>query len=334
MSRTISLLAASAVLLFSWPPASAVTINWSPVGNPGNAIDPIFGSTEITTGAVPYVYNIGTYDVTVSQYVEFLNIKDSAGANSLGLYNTFMSDMTYGGIDFNNLNLPGNKYSVKSGRGGHPENYTTWYNAIRFANWLNNGQGTGDTETGAYTLLGGAAVPSNGNSITRNAGAKVFLPSMNEWYKAAFYNANTSSYYRYPTSSNIAPTASGPTALANHANIVLGGPNNLTDVGAYTGTTSPYGVFDMGGNVWQWNEILVNGVARGYRGGSFATNSDSLRSTSRINFITSTFELNYIGFRVAMVPEPSSDALAGLAFGGLAAWAWRRRKQLGPSRGY
>ena len=29
---------------------------------------------------------------------------------------------------------------------------------------------------------------------------------------------------------------------------------NLTDVGAYTGTTSPYGEFDMGGNVYQWNE--------------------------------------------------------------------------------
>ena len=41
-------------------------------------------------------------------------------------------------------------------------NYVTWYDTIRFANWLNNGQGTGDTETGAYTLLGGTPTPSNG----------------------------------------------------------------------------------------------------------------------------------------------------------------------------
>ncbi len=94
-----------------------------------------------------------------------------------------------------------------SGDGNHPVNYVTWYDAIRFANWLNNGQVPGSTETGAYTLLGGTPTPSNGNSITRNAGATVFLPSENEWYKAAYYNPATSSYFQYPTSSNTVPTA-------------------------------------------------------------------------------------------------------------------------------
>ena len=45
-------------------------------------------------GAVPYAYNIGTYDVTNSQYVEFLNAKDPTGDNPLGLYNSNMSDAT------------------------------------------------------------------------------------------------------------------------------------------------------------------------------------------------------------------------------------------------
>ena len=36
-----------------------------------------------------------------------------------------------------------------------PVNYVDFYDALRFANWMNNGQGNGDTETGAYTLLGG-----------------------------------------------------------------------------------------------------------------------------------------------------------------------------------
>ena len=38
---------------------------------------------------------------------------------------------------------------------------------------MNNGQGTGDTETGAYTLLGGTAAPSNADTVTRNTGATI-----------------------------------------------------------------------------------------------------------------------------------------------------------------
>ena len=89
-------------------------------------------------------------------------------------------------------------------------NYVTWYDAIRFANWLHNGQGSGDTETGAYTLLGNATpTPSNGPSITRNPGATWFLPSENEWYKAAYHNPAANSYSLYPTSSHTVPTAGG-----------------------------------------------------------------------------------------------------------------------------
>ncbi len=124
-------------------------MQWSPVGNAGNAKDPATGSLF---GAVPYVYNIGTKDVTASQYVEFLNAKDTGGANTLFLYNGNMSNPTYGGISFTAGNPSGSKYGVIGTRGDHPANYTTWYDAIRFANWLNNGQGSGDTETGAYAL--------------------------------------------------------------------------------------------------------------------------------------------------------------------------------------
>jgi hypothetical protein len=122
-------------------PVHAVTINWSPVGNPDNAADPATGSRF---GAVGYAYNIGTYDVTNSQYVEFLNAKDSTGANALRLYNGNMSNATVGGINFNAGNANGSKYTLISGRQNHPANSTTWYDGIRFANWLNNGQENGD----------------------------------------------------------------------------------------------------------------------------------------------------------------------------------------------
>ncbi|HEV3137794.1 MAG TPA: SUMF1/EgtB/PvdO family nonheme iron enzyme [Pirellulales bacterium] len=306
--------------------ARAVNIAWSPVGNPGNATD------GTGFGSVAYNYNIGTYDVTNSQYVEFLNAKDPNGTSPIQLYNSVMSHPNYGGINYNSGNANGSKYSVIPGNGNHPVNAVTWYDTIRFANWLNNGQGNGDTETGAYTLLGATPTPSNGNSITRTVGATIFLTSENEWYKAAYYNPATNSYYQYPTSSNTTPIGSNPTALPNHVNVNPGAPgSNLTDVGAYTGTTSPYGAFDMGGNIFQWNEALNffdTFAYRGLRGGAFY--NSSFRSSDR--FTNPPYDEDIgTGFRLAniptgyVIPEPSSLVLAALGFVALAAWRLRRR---------
>jgi autotransporter-associated beta strand protein len=284
----------------------AVTIPTVPVGSPGNAGDTVVAE-DLTSGygSVSYSYFISKYDVTNSQYVEFLNAKDPTGANTLGLWNSNMANATFGGISFVANNSNGTKYSLIAGRENHPVNYVTFYDAARFANWLNNGQGNANTETGAYTLLGGTPIPSNGASVTRNAEATIFLPSENEWYKAAFYNPTTSSYYRYPTSNDGAPSTSPPTSVSNSANYnnVVG---NLTDVGAYTGTTSPFGAFDMGGDVFQWNEAIIQTGSRGLRGGSWAdlldadmdADFDALSSHERSsNYPTS--ELSDVGFRVA-----------------------------------
>jgi formylglycine-generating enzyme required for sulfatase activity len=161
----------------------------------------------------------------------------------------------------------------------------------------------------------------------------VFLPSENEWYKAAYYNSATSSYYQYPTSSNTAPTASGPTATPNSANF-SNAVGHLTDVGAYTGTTSPYGAFDMGGNVNQWTDTVVP-QGPGYLpssvffGGGFGDPIVRLLSTF-IDYSNPTGENTVYGFRVAsiaVVPEPSSVVLATFGFIGLTAWRCRRRER-------
>jgi sulfatase modifying factor 1 len=72
-------------------------------------------------------------------------------------------------------------YSAIAGRADMPVDFVSSYEALRFASWLNNGQGGGDTETGAYTLLGGTATPSNGTTVTRNACATIALASEDEW---------------------------------------------------------------------------------------------------------------------------------------------------------
>ena len=319
-----SLLLFCAIALLAPLTASAVTIPTVPVGNPGNAGDTVvMGDGTTGYGSVPYNYRIGTYEVTNAQYVEFLNAK-AAASDPLGLYNANMGS-GLGGIS--RIGSSGSYTYFPTGfRHNMPVNFVSWYDSLRFANWLSNNQGSGDTETGAYTLLGGTPTPTNGLSITRNAGATWFLTSENEWYKAAYYNHGSSSYFLYPTSSNTTPTGSSPTALPNHANHRTGGPNDLTNVGAYTASASPYGTFDQGGNLYEWNEALrISNSFRGLRGGSYFLGDVFLESSVR-SFSDPASEGVATGFRVAFVPEPSSFVLAALGLIGLVVWGWRRTR--------
>src|SRR6476620_6143949 len=193
MSRnTVAFLSLCVLCVFRAPASAApITIDTVFVGNAGNANNT---PPALPVGAVDHEYWIAKYEVTVGQYAEFLNAK--AKSDPLGLYNTNMGSDVFGGITRSGVS-GGFTYAAKTDMGNKPVNYVSWYDAIRFANWLHNGQGNGDTETGAYTILGGTPIPSNGLSITRNFGAKWFLPSVDEWYKAAYYDPASSSYYRY-----------------------------------------------------------------------------------------------------------------------------------------
>jgi formylglycine-generating enzyme len=305
---------------------ASITIDTVPVGNLGNPNDPATGNLS---GRVSYAYNIGKYDVTVGQYTAFLNAV--AATDTYGLYNASMAtDLNVAGIA-QTITANGFTYSV-IGSANHPITYASWGDAARFANWLQNGQPTGaqnlsTTEDGAYFLNG--AITNNAlNNVTRKAGATWFIPTENEWYKAAYYNPATSSYYQYPTSSNLPPSSAPPGSTPNTGNFKSGNgayaltgstsysstQNYLTDIGAYTASASPYGAFDMGGDLYQWNEALalVNGPARGLRGGSFYNDASiSLSSFSAVGF-PADGDVG-IGFRLASVPEPSTAVLATVA---------------------
>jgi formylglycine-generating enzyme required for sulfatase activity len=166
-------------------------------------------------------------------------------------------------------------------------------------------------ETGAYNL-----VDATTGIISVNPGAKAWIPTEDEWYKAAYYSAANTSYSLYPNGQNTITSAD-----ANYSF----GVGSTTDVGSYSGDGSSYGTFDQGGNVWEWNDAVISGSSRGLRGGSFYNFGSSLRSSGRYNSAPS-FELDGgVGFRVASVPEPTSLlSLAGLLGGGL---SLRRRSK-------
>jgi sulfatase modifying factor 1 len=301
-------------------------IDWVEVGDPGNPADTAANCFADSCGSVSYEYYISTYEVTNAQYAEFLNAKAADNADPLGLYNTAMArhGITRSGS-------PGAyAYTVNTGFADKPVNYVSFYDALRFANWLNNGQGDGNTETGAYTLLGGTATPSNGLTVTRNPGAITFLPSENEWYKAAYFDPSTGSYFQYPAGSDAMTTCEMPGSTPNTANCGLlpgisGFPLGVTPVGAYAVSPSPYGTFDQGGNVWEWNEEGIwGGAGRGIRGGSWGS-FDSYLAASERPAIPSSFEEADLGFRVAsLVPEPDVSLVGLTSLACLTALARRR----------
>jgi formylglycine-generating enzyme required for sulfatase activity len=319
MNAKALLLGALGTLIGGSASAAIVTIDYVAVGNAGNA------NNTTGLGAVASQFNIGKYEVTNAQYAEFLNAK--AVSDPLGLYNAGMDSNPLGGIT--RLGNDGAfTYAAKTGFETKPVVFVGFYDAARFANWLNNGQGSASTETGAYTLLGGTAVPTNGATFTRNAGAGVWVPSENEWYKAAYHQpgADANDYWLYPTRSNAEPLATSPNSTnANSANFTspsFSSPG-LTAVGGFTLASSFYGTFDQGGNVIEWNDSIVAANQRGLRGGTWQDFELFMRATSP-DMSPATQEDEFIGFRVAAaVPEPT---VFGSLVLGMALIAARRRK--------
>lgn len=310
-SRARCILTASATALCAFIVTSAhadtfgsggniFNIDFVPIGNAGNAED--------TTGygAVTYSFNMGTYQISQDQITK---------ATASGL--TSVTAGAWAGLQ--------------------PAANITWFQAAAFVNWMN-------TSTGhplAYNLDAGATVLTpwqptdagyNASNAYRNSNAYYFLPSENEYYKAAFYdpyaNAAAGGYWLYATGSNTIPSAVASGTAAG--TVVYSGIVYPTQPAAVnnSGGLSPYGTMGQSGNVDEWLESASDGgnngssELRAIRGGSWFNVEVNMRSSNRFKG-DPTFSGNQIGFRVASVPEPSTWAVLTL---GVASLLARRRR--------
>lgn len=259
--------------------AVAESIDWVTIGDPGNDPQSAVNRTHEFSGgdgygAVAYSYLIARNETTISDYAQFLN--SVAKTDPYGLWNSDMgSNAKIAGIT--RSGSPGSYVYSVTGSGARPITYVSWFDAARYANWLHNGQGTGDTETGAYTLNGA----TGGNAVARNAGAIVWIPTENEWFKAAYYDPTkgaSGGYWLHGNQSDTMTTNTiGATGAANYfdGDFVGSGTresptgNALTDVGAYgVDSQSFYGLNDVAGNVYEWNDLDGEpGSDAGYAGG-------------------------------------------------------------------
>ena len=295
--------------------ANTFSMDFVQIGNPGNAADTSGSPNPV--GSVAYTYNLGKHEVSRDQIDK---------ANSAGSLGITMYDMTiHGG---NGVNKPATGIN--------------WYETAIYANWLNTSTGN----TAAYKFVGGTFklwsptdAGYNANNLFRNSQAKYVIASSDEWYKGA-YGSPSGTWYNFATGSDSAPTAIASGTAANTAvyygqSGIQSGPADITSAGGL----SAYGTMGQGGNVFEWTETAYDvgntwesypgntseGERREVRGGAWWSLSSSLDASER-DFYSGmpTTEKNYIGFRVVMIPEPSSLSL--LALGGVLVALGRRRR--------
>lgn len=287
--------------------SDAFTIDFVHIGNPGNPADTTGDPNPV--GAVPYTYRMGTYEVSRDMITK---------ANSAGGLGITMDDMTiYGGNG-----------------AARPATGVSWFEAAAFVNWLNTSTGHKPAyhfdQNGDFTLWSvGEAWTKGGQNLYRNKDAYYFLPSDDEWYKAAYYDGT--GYFVFPTGSDSPPGAvAGGTGAgtAVYSQGINQGPTDITNAGGL----SPYGTMGQGGNVWEWQENAFTGgndlpmAERGFRGGGWYGVAVVLNSSER-GYYDPWVGVDAVGFRVAAVPEPLKSAtLAGLGCLVFGVWLRRRRK--------
>lgn len=314
------------------------------VGDVNNPADPATGY-----GSVAHAFRIGKFEVTIDQYVAFLNSVATVPAAPYitSLYNDGMAgDTAIGGtISRTGAGTSASPYAYAPiGNGNRPVPWVTWFDAARMANWLHNGgTSTSSTETGAYTLNGATA-----GIVRRNPNAQWWIPRENEWYKAAYYdpalNSAAGGYTVFPTRSNSQPVDEpSPPGVANSANYNSrrSEGSKLSPVGAYSSSASAYGTFDQGGNLWEWTSGVVRPAAtsasppsRVVRGGSWGLGLTAIGASHRRDYTPGFYEEGGTGFRLAAAATLSDRPAIDLNGDGIGDTIWRTTDAAGTTTGY
>ena len=223
----------------------------------------------------------------------------------------------------------------------------TWRTAAVFCNWLHNGKGTNRA-----AFLGGAYDVSTFGSqgggfldqLTRSPGAQCWIPSTDEFLKAAHYDpakqnsdGTVGGWWQYSNGSDTNFAYGPPGVLVRADGFPSPDPNEVlatanagwdssffpgqnaprVPLGSYA-TTNPWGLFDVAGATAEWTEgyFQIEGEPiprqRALDGSSWASLSPLV--TDQVRYLGGSYgpfvQLSDLGFRIASIPSPSWLCLA------------------------
>lgn len=296
--------------------ANQFSISLVAVGNPNNAGVAIGGLSSV--GSVPYPFRIGRFEISRQQISK---------ANLLGGLGLTLDSMSF--VDGTLGVGPRNEM---------PATGLTWNEVARFVNWLNISQGyqpayrfavqpgQSNYNPNSNLLLWDVQdsfVDARGVNRFRHKDCRYFLPSIDEWYKAAYYDPSDDAYRNYPTGEN--PPASVPQGISSGTAVFQrDNAEGPADVSA-AGGLSWYGAMGLAGNAWEFEETAFDLSAgynnspsahRGGRGGAWNSNLGSLAGISRLNSSTNQ-KSNRLGFRIASVAgavAPQAQVVASYVY--------------------
>ncbi len=317
-----ALLFFAATLLISAPAPAGVPdfgYQWATITDPGNRPTRpeetvFFPNTEF--GAVDHVYRMSTTEVSVGQWFEFV------GAFLTVFPGRYGSNLTGIAIDdfFMQPELnPGHTFD-------EPANMS-WEYAARYANWLHNDKaitagafsnGVYDTSTFTFNPDG-----SSNHQMQHDPGAKFWIPTHDEWVKAAYWdpdkNAGEGGYWKYPYASDTPPVSGFPED-GGMTNVGAGffDPEGFPiAVGSYPNASVPWGLFDVSGGMAEYTETGFDGGLNGFRWrrGSWFSLPDGqdFWDASDWNSTVSVRGAGLTGLRVAAQPVPAPPALVAMA---------------------
>jgi formylglycine-generating enzyme required for sulfatase activity len=259
---SILLLAAPALAQPGPDPSGIDFVTIGAVGNRGyDRDDP--GGFATGRGRVDYEYKIGRFEMTAGQWGEFMN----AALNR-------PDPIPW-------VEVPGEwpggqtaPFSVHPSRAMQPVGGVTWRTCAVFCNWLHNNKSLDRAAflTGAYDVSTFGYDP-NGvftDQHTRSPGARYWIPSLDEWMKAAYFDpqrqnpdGSLGGWWLYANGRDVRPRygmppSMGGTGEANAGFIAPGERQFEVPLGAYAGITSPWGLFDTAGATTEYTESVYH----------------------------------------------------------------------------